>query len=102
LGSYLCYAAVAGGQAPPPWASELNGRSRGGTAGKGRSKPSGVSGPGGGPGSRRRKTEWPEGTVMGWCKCGAKGKKGNKHDKPMQQGVRGRQCGYFSLSAPPG
>ncbi len=31
---------------------------------------------------------------------GAEGKKGNEHSQPMQQGVRGRYCGRFSLSAP--
>ncbi len=67
---------------------------------KGSSSP-GSGGPGG-QGSRKRKTKWPPGTVMGWCpNCGAEGKKGNKHNQPMQQGVPGPQCGRFSLSAPP-
>ncbi len=69
-------------------------------AGAGRSRP-GSGGPGG-QGSRKRKTEWPEGTVMAWCKCGAKGPKGKGHNKPMQGGVRGGWCGSFRLSAPPG
>ncbi len=83
-------------------AAQLAGRSLGAVKGrhasKGRSKPSGAPGQ---PKGERKK--WPPGTVMGWCpNCGAEGKKGNKHDRPMQQGVRGGSCGRFSLSAPPG
>jgi hypothetical protein len=86
-------------------AAQQAGMSRGGAKGrnaqKGRSKPSGVPG-NTGPGCRKRKTEWPEGTVMAWCKCGAKGQKGKGHNKPMQKGEPVRWCGSFSLSAPPG
>ena len=82
-------------------AAQRAGRSKGRNAQKGRSKPSGVTG-GPGPGSRKRKTEWPEGTVMAWCKCGAKGQKGKGHNQPMQKGEPVRWCGSFSLSAPPG
>jgi hypothetical protein len=82
-------------------AAQRAGPAKGRNAQKGRSKPSGVPGHTG-PGCRKRKTEWPEGTVMAWCKCGAMGAKGEGHNKPMQKGEPVRWCGRFSLSAPPG
>ncbi len=75
-------------------AAQLAGAADGRAAGKGRSKPSGAPGQ---PKGERKKG--PPGTVMGWCpNCGAEGKVGNNHDKPMQGGVRGDHCGRFSNS----
>jgi hypothetical protein len=51
------------------------------------------------------KTNWPQGTVMGWWPMAdgrwpmAEGKKGNTHDKFKHLG--GGFCGRYSLSAPP-
>ncbi len=78
--------------------AQLDGRSsggaKGGRAGKGGSKPG--SGVAGGLESGERKTQWPEGTLMARCpKCGATGKKGNKHNYPRQQGELLRSCGRY-------
>ncbi len=76
-------------------AAQLAGGAKGGRAGKGGSKP-GSGKPGGQWESGERKTEWPEGTVMACCpKCGATGKKGNKHNHPRQQGEPLRSCGRY-------
>jgi hypothetical protein len=85
----------------------------GGRAGKGGSKPG--SGKFNGPGEHK---DWPEGTVMGWCRgCGIKGGKGKKcmklgpggkgrrerrgrgrRGRRGRRGKRQQSCGWYRLS----
>jgi hypothetical protein len=82
---------AAGRRRPPSWTAGPAGGLRGGVQLGGSTPGSGTSN---GPG--KRKTTWPQGTVMAWCpNCQTEGGKGKSHNQFAHLG--GGYCGRYSL-----